>query len=40
MMQEAKPMGVAEYRLARQLPKELQDQLPSVTDLEHQLQEG
>lgn len=33
----AKPMGVTEYRLTRQLPKELQKQLPSVKELEQQL---
>ncbi len=35
----AKPIGVSEYQLTRQLPKELQKQLPSVTELEQQLQE-
>lgn len=34
-----KPIGVAEYQLTRQLPKELQKQLPSVTELERQLQD-
>ncbi len=34
-----KPIGVSEYQLTRQLPKELQKQLPSVTELEQQLQE-
>jgi len=33
-----KPIGVAEYRLTQQLPQELQKQLPSVTELEQQLQ--
>ena len=35
-----KPIGVAEYRLTQQLPQELQNQLPSVTELERQLQDG
>jgi predicted nuclease of restriction endonuclease-like (RecB) superfamily len=35
----AKPIGVSEYQLTRQLPKELQKQLPSVTELERQLQD-
>jgi len=35
----AKPIGVAEYRLTQQLPQELQNQLPSVTELEQQLQD-
>lgn len=34
-----KPIGVSEYQLTRQLPKELQKQLPSVTELEQQLRE-
>jgi predicted nuclease of restriction endonuclease-like (RecB) superfamily len=34
-----KPIGVAEYRLTQQLPQELQNQLPSVTELERQLQD-
>jgi len=34
-----KPIGVAEYRLTQQLPEELQKQLPSVTELERQLQD-
>ena len=34
-----KPIGVAEYRLTQQLPQELQNQLPSVTELEQQLQD-
>lgn len=34
-----KPIGVAEYQLTRQLPKELQKQLPSVTELEQQLRD-
>jgi hypothetical protein len=34
-----KPIGVAEYRLTQQLPQELQNQLPSVADLERQLQD-
>ncbi|MBM4049766.1 MAG: DUF1016 domain-containing protein [Planctomycetes bacterium] len=33
----SKPIGVAECQLTRQLPKELEDQLPSVTELEKQL---
>lgn len=33
-----KPIGVAAYQLTRQLPKELQKQLPSVSELERQLQ--
>lgn len=36
----AKPMSVTEYRLTRQLPKELQKQLPSVRELEQQLKGG
>jgi predicted nuclease of restriction endonuclease-like (RecB) superfamily len=35
-----KPIGVAEYQLTRRLPKELQKQLPTATELEQQLQEG
>jgi predicted nuclease of restriction endonuclease-like (RecB) superfamily len=35
-----KPMGVAEYRLTRHLSKELQKQLPSVTELEQQLKDA
>jgi predicted nuclease of restriction endonuclease-like (RecB) superfamily len=35
-----KPIGMSEYRLMRQLPKGLQEQLPSVTELEQHLQEG
>lgn len=35
-----KPIGVAAYQLTRRLPKALQKQLPSVTELEQRLQEG
>jgi len=35
-----KPIGVSEYTLTRKLPKEFQKQLPSVTELERQLQVG
>jgi predicted nuclease of restriction endonuclease-like (RecB) superfamily len=35
----AKPIGVSDYTLTRQLPKELQKQLPSVAELEQQLKE-
>jgi len=34
-----KPIGVSEYTLTRKLPKEFQKQLPSVTELERQLQD-
>jgi len=34
-----KPIGVSEYTLTRNLPKEFQKQLPSVTELERQLQD-
>lgn len=35
-----KPIGVAEYRLTRQLPQKLKKQLPSVTELEQQLKDA
>jgi predicted nuclease of restriction endonuclease-like (RecB) superfamily len=35
-----KPICVTEYKLTRQLPAELQTQLPSVLELEHELQDA
>ena len=32
-----KPMGVAEYKLTKELPKELQGALPSFKDLEDEI---
>lgn len=33
-----KPIGIAEYQLAKALPEDLEDQLPSIEQIERELQ--
>ncbi len=37
---QEKPMGIAEYELQKSLPKEIEIQLPSISQIEQELEEG
>ena len=35
----SKPMGISQYEITKRLPKEYEDQLPSVEDLQKRIKE-
>jgi hypothetical protein len=37
---KTQPMGIAEFKLLESLPVSLQTQLPSIEDIEHELERG